>query len=242
MIAVLAGQTSRGHPSPCAGSTCYLHVRQIDGIFMAFANCSIVSSEERITSHHESRGCPGKGFYCRPIPGVKRPRCRGRGQRTVVRRILLNAQHSNLHMYRIGHHLVLVNIRWFESPIASLRATCRIISPAGSPERGFHRINAPWLMLRPGVHLTHVDPTGLDPNRIVHDMIHDRVGQRTSVQPGTPIRLLVLRTENGGCSVIPPPYELDDESQQPAGWRIQKPLIHQQDATTGARGQNTGWL
>lgn len=97
-------------------------------------------------------------------------------------------------------------------------------------------------MLRPRVHLTHVAPTGLNPNRIVHDMIHDRVGQRTSVQPGTPIRLLVLRTENGGCSVIPPPYELEDDSQQPAGWRIQKPLIHQQDATTGARGQNTGWL
>lgn len=82
---------------------------------MALANCSIVSLEERITGHHESRGCPGKGFYCRPIPGVTRPRSRGRGQITVVRRILLNAQRSNLHMCRIGNHLVLVNIRWFES-------------------------------------------------------------------------------------------------------------------------------
>lgn len=97
-------------------------------------------------------------------------------------------------------------------------------------------------MLRPGVHLTHVEPYGLNPNRLVKDTIHDRVGQRASANPGMPIRFLVPRAENGGCSVIPPPRSLEDESQEPAGRRIQELLIQQQDATTGACGQNTGWI
>lgn len=74
------------------------------------------------------------------------------------------------------------------------------------------------------VRFAHVEPTSLDPDHVVHDVVHDRISQRTGAEPGMPVRLLVLRAEYRRGAVIPSLHELENETRELSAGRIQKPF------------------
>lgn len=58
----------------------------------------------------------------------------------------------------------------------------------------------------------------------MHDVVHDRISQRTGAEPGMPVRLLVLRTEYRRGGVMPSLHELENETRELSAGRIQKPF------------------
>lgn len=52
---------------------------------------------------------------------------------------------------------------------------------------------------RPHAHVPHLNPGG-----VAHDSVHDRVGMDASAEPGVPVLLLELRTEDGGAFLEAP--------------------------------------
>lgn len=104
--------------------------------------------------------------------------------------------------------------------------------PAALTKESHCESNA-FLVFGSRVRLAHVELTGLNPNRVVDDAVHDRICHRVGSQPGVPVRLLVLRAENGRGGVVPTLHELEDEPRGFPGGRIQKPLVEQQNTVVG---------
>lgn len=72
-----------------------------------------------------------------------------------------------------------------------------------APNEEFHQEGKRFLVSGTRACLAHVKPAVRDPARVVHDGLNDRISQRSSHEPGMPVRLLLLRAENGRCGVAP---------------------------------------
>lgn len=52
--------------------------------------------------------------------------------------------------------------------------------------------------------LAHVVRAGVDPEGVVHDAVHDRVGMHSEAGALVPVLLSVLRAKDGGAGVVAP--------------------------------------
>lgn len=76
----------------------------------------------------------------------------------------------------------------------------------------------------PHVHLPHFYPRG-----VVDDAVHDGVGVDAAAEPGMPVLLLELRTEDRGSLLVSPLHHLEDEGAEALVELLEQPLVqHEQ--------------
>ena len=75
----------------------------------------------------------------------------------------------------------------------------------------------------------HVGATGVDPDRVVDDPVHDRVGVDASAEAVVPVFLRVLGAEHGRAGVVTPLEEFQEHGPHClVGW-VQKPLVDHEE-------------
>ena len=75
----------------------------------------------------------------------------------------------------------------------------------------------------------HVDLARLQPDGVMDDAVHDRIGMDPSAQPGVPVLLLVLGAEDRGLAVAPQFHELHDHAPEVVVGLVQQPLVQHKD-------------
>ena len=80
-----------------------------------------------------------------------------------------------------------------------------------------------------GVVFPHVHGSGIEPDRVVDDAVHDGISMDATSQPGVPVILSVLRAEDGGSGVMPPFDQFEDEVLFGFGDILQQPFIQDQE-------------
>lgn len=75
---------------------------------------------------------------------------------------------------------------------------------------------------------SHVDVAGVDPHRVVDDVVHDRVGVDPTAKTSVPVLLRVLGGKDRGAGVITAFHEFHEHGPAFIG-SVEEPLIQDED-------------
>lgn len=105
---------------------------------------------------------------------------------------------------------------------AEYRETAPPISRLGTGGR--HCPRCLFIAIGLSAALPHVGLAHVDPDRVVHDPVHDGVGMHPATEPRVPVLLLELRAEDGRGGAVPQLHQLQQHRPELCVRLVQQPL------------------
>lgn len=123
----------------------------------------------------------------------------------------------------------VVSICSLEHCIISRNSTADIA--AGHRDRHWPR--CPFVATGLSAAQPHVGLAHVNPDRVVHDPVHDRVGMYPAAEPRVPVLLLELGAEDGRCRAVPRLHQLQQHGPELRVRLVEQPFVdHQQPERT----------
>ena len=96
--------------------------------------------------------------------------------------------------------------------------------------RGRHWPRCPFIATGLSAALPHVGLAHVDPDRVVHDPVHDPVRVSPAAEPRVPVLLLELGAEDGRGCTVPQLHRLQRHRPELGARLVEQPLVDHEQA------------